>query len=136
MERPLLTGGLFFLIARGYTMTMETEVPIETQLIISSVLVASAYATEKTQTEKNPAVKSLTTGSLFAGAMYVGLGNSNLVLNAVLGTLTSYAAEVILSKNEENEQEEEKETPFRFKTHHDPSPFKYQQGSTRQSSEK
>ncbi len=123
MERPLLTGGLFFLIARGYTMSMKTDVPIETQLIISSVLVASAFATEKTQTEKNPAVKSLTTGSLFSGAMYVGLGNDQLVLNAVLGTLTAYAAEVILPPKEQDEESEEVSP---FKQQQQALPFQHQ----------
>jgi hypothetical protein len=109
MERPLLTAGLFFAIAKGYTTYNEIDVPVETQAIVSGVLAASSAVVERAQLENNPAVKAITTGSLFSGVMYFGLGNDNVMMNAVLGTLTSYAAYVILPEEQKRTEEDKDE---------------------------
>jgi hypothetical protein len=100
MERPLLTAGLFFVIAKGYTTYNNLDVPLETQAIVSGVLAVSSVIVERANLEKNPAMKAVTIGSLFSGAMYFGLGDESVMLNAVSGTLTSYAASVILPEEE------------------------------------
>jgi hypothetical protein len=103
-KRPLLTGGLFFLLARAYTMSIGVEVPTSSQLLVAGVLTASAVISE--QVPANPAVKALTTGSVFAGSMFLGLGNDAVLTHAVLGTLTAYAAEVLVPVEEEEKREE------------------------------
>jgi len=103
-KRPLLTGGLFFLLARAYTMSIGIEVPTTSQLMVAGVLAASAVVSE--QVPANPAVKALTTGSVFAGSMFLLLGNDAVLTHAVLGTLTAYAAEVLVPDEEEEKREE------------------------------
>lgn len=105
IKRPLLTAGLFLAVARVWSVSKGVEVPMSSQLVVSGVLAASAWAAEQAQAEKNPAVKALTTGSLFAGAMYVGLGSDRFLTHAVLGTLTAYAAEVVLPEKEKQAEE-------------------------------
>jgi hypothetical protein len=112
LKKPLLTAGLFFAVAKAWSVSKGTEVPLSSQLVVSGMLAASTWAAEQSQAEKNPAVKALTAGSLFAGAMYVGLGSDRLLTHAVLGTLTAYAAEVVLPEKEKREEENKDE--FRF----------------------
>jgi hypothetical protein len=100
LKRPLVTAGLFFLIARGYAVSRGVDVPVMRQLTVSGVLAASALASEFIETpDRNPAVKSLTTGSLFAGSMYVLLGSDAVAIHAILGTLSAYAAEVVVPES-------------------------------------
>jgi hypothetical protein len=103
-KRPLITAGLFFAVAKCYTMSKNSDVPVSTQLVVSGVLGASAWAAEQAKGD-NPAVKALTTGSLFAGAMYLGLGSDRVLTHAVLGTITSYAAGLIAPDEKESEEE-------------------------------
>jgi hypothetical protein len=104
-KRPLLTGGLFFLLARAYTMSIGVEVPSSSQLVVAGVLAASAVVSE--QVPANPAVKALTTGSVFAGSMYLLLGNDAVLTHTVLGTLSAYAAEVIVPDDGQEEEKRE-----------------------------
>lgn len=103
-KRPIVTGGLFFLLARAYTLSIGIEVPTSSQLLVAGVLTASAAASE--QVPANPAVKALTTGSVFAGSMFLLLGNDAVLTHAVLGTLTAYAAEVLVPVEVEEKREE------------------------------
>jgi hypothetical protein len=104
IKRPLITAGLFFAIAKCYTTSQNSDVPVSAQLVVSGVLGASAWAAEQANRD-NPAVKALTTGSLFAGAMYLGLGSERVLTHAVLGTITAYAAELIAPDEKEREEE-------------------------------
>jgi hypothetical protein len=101
LHRPLLSAGLFLGIAKLYTVSQSVEVPLTDQLVVSAVLGLSALAVEHAPLPgDNPAVRSLTTGSVFAGGMYLGLGNESVLTYAVLGTLTTYAAEVLIPRPE------------------------------------
>jgi hypothetical protein len=78
--------------------------------VVSGVLALSSLAVDQAPLpDENPAVKALTTGSVFAGGMYLGLGNESVLTYAVLGTLTSYAAEIILPRAD---QKKEESSPF------------------------
>ena len=99
LSRPLLSAGLFLGIAKLYTISQDIQVPLSDQLVVSGVLALSSLAVDNAPLpDENPAIKALTTGSVFAGGMYVGLGNENVLTYAVLGTLTTYAAEVLLPR--------------------------------------
>ncbi len=86
-------------------MVMGIDADLRTQLIVSGVLAGSTYASGLTG-GADPAVRALTAGTIFAGSMYV-LGNDAVVLHAVLGTVATYGASVLLTMDEKKDDEEE-----------------------------
>ena len=106
ITRPLVTAGLFLTLAKLYTTSQDIRVPLMSQATVAAVLGGSALAVSLVHADSNAAVRSLTTGSVFAGAMYLGLGNQNVVIHAVLGTLSAYSTELILPVPETKQKEE------------------------------
>jgi hypothetical protein len=103
---PVVASAVLFGMAKAYTTTQGVDVPFTTQLAISSLLGASAYATSMSEID-NPAMRALTTGSLFAGIMYFGFNTRRPLLYATLGTVASYTAEIITAKNPPAEEQED-----------------------------
>ena len=112
LHRPLLTAGLFLAAAKLYTTSQDIDVPFQNQVVVASVLGASALAVENGPVDNNTAVRSLTTGSVFAGAMYVGFENDNFITHAVLGTLSAYASEILLPRPAKSSNEDTNEFEF------------------------
>lgn len=100
----LVAGGLFFVVARGYTMATGTEASVRTQVFVSAVLAGSTYVAGLSG-ETTPAVKALTAGTLFAGTMYT-LGNDAVLTHTMLGTLSAYTADVLLTDEKKEVSEE------------------------------
>ena len=90
-----VASGLFLVFAKVYTTSQGINAPIAGQAAVAGVLGASALAVRSVPSA-NPAVRALTTGSVFAGAMYLLGNDEDLVTHAVLGTLCTYAADLVL----------------------------------------
>ena len=109
-KKPAVAGAVFFAMVRAYALAVQSEARVETQLMVASLVAGTTFITGFADFDE-PATKSLTAGSLFAGAMYLGLGNDNHVLNATLGTISTYASEVLVPETTKSKNTEE-EDPF------------------------
>ena len=109
-KKPAVAGAVFFAMVRAYALAVQSEARVETQLMVASLVAGTTFITGFADFDE-PATKSLTAGSLFAGAMYLGLGNDNHVLNATLGTISTYASEVLVPETIKTKKPEE-EGPF------------------------
>jgi len=109
-KKPAVAGAVFFALVRAYSIATQSEARMETQLMVASLVAGTTFATGFADFDE-PATKSLTAGSLFAGAMYLGLGNENHVLNATLGTISTYASEVLVPETKKKQQTED-DGPF------------------------
>ncbi len=119
-KHPTLTAGLLFGVAKAYSIAQGVEVPMTSQMLVCGLLGASAYVSRHAP-DQNPAVRALTAGSLFGGGMYA-LGNRDVLTYAVLGTLASYGADVIIYTGKASQPPETDETPgSESSTGHPPS---------------
>ena len=119
-KHPALTAGLLFGVAKAYSIAQGVEVPVTSQLLVCGLLGASAYVSRHAP-DQNPAVRALTTGSLFGGGMYA-LGNRDVLTYAVLGTMASYGADVIIYTGKASQPPETDEMPgIEGSTDHPPS---------------
>ena len=109
-KKPAVAGAVFFAMVRAYSLAVQSEARVETQLMVASIVAGTTFVTGFADFDE-PATKSLTAGSLFAGAMYLGLGNDNHVLNATLGTISTYASEVLVPDTIKSKKTED-EGPF------------------------
>jgi energy-converting hydrogenase Eha subunit A len=103
MKQAAASAAIFLGVALLYSKSQGLDVPFASQAAVAGVLgLSSLVVSSAPLPDSNPAVKALTTGSIFAGAMYA-LGNSDdVVAHAVIGTLSSYGASMLVSetKNE------------------------------------
>jgi hypothetical protein len=101
----LVSSGIVFGITKGYGIANTLEVPMSVYTQAAAIMGASKIIADVGA--KDTVSRAIAAGAIYAGTSYAVFNDQNWALNAALGSISSYIADITFSPPHINEDEED-----------------------------
>ena len=92
----LVSAGLVCATTKGYGVVKDLDVPMPVYVQAAALMGASKIVAN--QGTRDPVMRAVVSGAIFAAASYALFQDNNYAMNAALGAVSSYGADIALSK--------------------------------------